>query len=156
MSKLTEETKARLVDMLSKGVYLSHAAGALGVNRRTIAIWIKRGHDEKEAGKSNKYTALVDAVETAKAKGAAAMTEVITRAAKRDWKAAAWYLERVHPEDFGPVKDVTVRHSGHVSHLTSEDLEDLSELSDAELDEIEAGLSKVASVVARSKARARE
>lgn len=155
-SKLTKETQVRLEGMLSRGVYMSHAAGAIGVDRRTIAIWLKRGQEDREAGHATKYASLLDAVEVARARGAAAMTEVITRAAGRDWKAAAWFLERVHPEEFGPVKDFTVRHSGHVTHLSKEDLEDLADLTDAELDQIEAGLSKVAAVVHRAEARSRE
>jgi len=47
------------------------------------------------------YAKFVELVQYARARGRVALVESIIT--DRDWRAKAWYLERVWSEDFGPV-----------------------------------------------------
>lgn len=100
-SSLTPETEADIVRMLERGAYLTHAAGAVGVDRRTLYRWMEVGGADLAAGRATPEASFWEAVGRARAKGRVAMVEVIEGASKRDWRAAAWMLERTDPELFG-------------------------------------------------------
>ena len=89
-TKLTPELTARLTQMLRSGVPLATAVPAAGVSKRTYLEWLAR--DEPM------YVAFAEAVEEARARGEAALVAVISRAAPAQWQAAAFLLERGHPE----------------------------------------------------------
>lgn len=109
---------------------MNKAALLAGINRVTLHRWIERG----EKAKSGKYRKFADDVERAKARGQQKLIDHIrdtgslglfqeetrvvesdkgtttTKIVKRvvDWRASAWLLERMNPEDWG-AKDNTAQ-----------------------------------------------
>ena len=92
-AKLTPERADDLVVLLAARVPVEVAARSVNVSRRTLDRWLRQ--DE-----------LRERVERARAAGAEstdALSEaravvLILRAAQEDWRAAAWWLERRHPQ----------------------------------------------------------
>lgn len=104
-----------LLEMLGRGVPRRHAAAAAGLNHNTLYRQIKRD------------PAFAAAVELAEGNAVSAAIQTIRGAADSgQWAAAAWFLERRYPEEFGrryvtPVPDdgeqtieVVVARSGEV------------------------------------------
>jgi len=102
LGKNTPETKQIILDKIANGAPYTLAAQAAGVSDRTVRHW--RANDADFAA----------AVDTARAWHLAQMAGYISEAAPRDWKAAAWILERAREtrEEFGKqdsMPPVTVR-----------------------------------------------
>jgi transposase len=96
-TKLTAELADDLVLMLTAGASSAHAARAVGVGERSVRRWLRNG-----------LAAQVEHARAASRKSTDALSEarlvvLISRAALVDWKAAAWLLERRHPERWSPV-----------------------------------------------------
>ena len=97
-TKLTPTVIEKICDALRGGNYRETAAAYAGVGRSTFNDWMQRGHDAK----SGIYRDLVDAVEKALADSEARNIAMVEKAAAAgDWKAAAWYLERMFPGRWG-------------------------------------------------------
>lgn len=146
-SKLTDELRDSLCHALANGVYLAHAAPALGVDRRTITEWIRRGTADIAAGRNDTdHAALVLALETARERGTMLMTEIVTRAARRDWRAAAWWLERTRPAAFGATTESISRDEAHLADAAADGVagedEDLGGLNDGELELLDKSLER--------------
>ena len=86
-----------LLASLRAGATLKMAALAAGIDRVTLWRWIKRG----KKAKSGKYRAFLRELIQASAMGGVRNVTCISRAAARDWRAAAWMLERRYPRDYG-------------------------------------------------------
>lgn len=125
--KLNDDTHNTIVTALSQGAFRVVAARQAGIGRTTLYHWIERGEADHEAGKPSRYADLYRAVVKAEADAEHRAIEVIHDAAPKDWRAAAWYLERRYQDRWGG--RVAVEHSGRVTH-------ELGDKSDAELREI--------------------
>ena len=88
-TKRTRVRRERILDALQKGVPRHTAATVAGIDRTTFWRWLA---DD---------ASLRSDVEQAEAAGELALLENINEAAKVDWRAAAWWLERRRPEDYG-------------------------------------------------------
>lgn len=97
---LDEQMVDDIVRMLKHGAYIVHAAGAIGVHRRTLYAWLRRGQADSEEGLDTIEARLWVRGAQARARARTAAIEVITAAGKRDWKALAWFLERTEPDLF--------------------------------------------------------
>ena len=88
---------------------LETAAQMLGIDRRTLARWLREGNRERRRRERGAVDASKDlhvrfavAVERALANQVGDFLDLIRRAAEAgDWRAAAWILERRRPEEFG-------------------------------------------------------
>lgn len=114
--KLTPETQDRIVKMLLAGNYLETAAAAAGITKSTLYEWLRRGTrvrngevpPSKQSAFDKRASVFSDAVEKAAAQAEALMVQRITVASEEDWRAAAWRLERRHPDRWGRKRlDVT-------------------------------------------------
>lgn len=81
-----------IIRAIKRGCTLKLAAKAAGVAESTLHAWLARGRKSTHG----KYYDLVIAVEQARALQAEAMLERIEMHTRKDWKAAAWMLERVY------------------------------------------------------------
>lgn len=94
------EIAEQIVQALRAGAFKKHAAGAAGINERTLREWLTRG-----AGGEEPYAAFAEQCDTATSEDALRNQTIISQAAagpiKGDWKAAAWNLERKHPLLYG-------------------------------------------------------
>lgn len=110
-SKLTRERADALADLLRKGNYRERAAQAVGVHRTTFYGWLERAELEAQTladpdtpaaerarlGDSD-YLYLLDVVTRAEAEAETSAVETIRKHFPVDWRSAAWYLERRHPD----------------------------------------------------------
>lgn len=94
---LTEDLCSRLVDLVRRGNFLQVACKACGVLPSQLHKWLERGHAGEEP-----YRQLGLRLNAAQAEAEIVLVESLNEAASRDWKAAAWKLERKYPDRYGP------------------------------------------------------
>jgi hypothetical protein len=123
-TKLNETTQKRIVEAISTGNYMETAARYAGIDRKTFYNWMERGAgDDAEP----LYREFREAVEEAKAAAEVRAVLRITQAANDGtWQAAAWWLERTRPKQWGRQDrtEVTGPEGGAVKiDVTAEELE---------------------------------
>lgn len=97
LSKFTPEVVERIVSLLAAGNYDGTAATAAGISPKTFYVWLRRGAPDGPAADA-RYRDFRRRVERAQSEGEARNVALIARAATDNWQAAAWLLERRHPE----------------------------------------------------------
>jgi len=97
-SKLTPAVQEKVVQALHIGNHRKHAAQFAGIDECTLRRWMARGKNPAEEA----YVAFRQAVEEAEAKAHVMAMGAIAKAARTDWRAAAWMLERRLPEHYAP------------------------------------------------------
>ena len=97
-SKLTSERQIAICDAIRAGVRPEIAAVYNGIGARSYYRWMALG---RAADAEPAYAAFVEAVELALAEWEARDVLLIGEAAKEDWHAAAWRLERRLPKVYG-------------------------------------------------------
>ncbi len=117
-----EQFLQRLVFALSKGASRKHAALYAGINPMTLATWMRL-----ELQGDTRYYGLNDALQMAESQAVMSDLDAINSAKLDDWRAAAWKLERMYPDEYG--KRTTTHHTGTITHTV-----DYATLSDEELD----------------------
>lgn len=99
-----------LLTALRAGNYFEHACAYAGIAPSTAYRWLERGRKEQtdiEAGHEPEpdeaiYVELCNTIEKARADAVVANVAVIQNAARNGtWQAAAWWLERTMPNQFG-------------------------------------------------------
>jgi hypothetical protein len=105
-TELTPETQQILCDALSE-LPIKHACDVAEIGVRTYYDWIKRGDAGEEPYASFRKLARKKRAEFVRNELAD-----IREAGERDWKAKAWYLERVHAKEFQPRSKTETKHSG--------------------------------------------
>jgi hypothetical protein len=96
--KLTPQRQSGICDAIRAGVRPEVAAMYNGVGARTYYRWMSLG---RAADAEPVYVEFVEAVELALAEWEARDVLLIGEAAKADWHAAAWRLERRLPKVYG-------------------------------------------------------
>jgi len=91
-SKFTGPVKDRIIEALRAGTTYEIAAQFAGISRSTLYEWIKKGEQEE----TGPYRTFSDNIKKAEAEGAVVHLGTIAQASAKDWKAAAWILERRH------------------------------------------------------------
>jgi transposase len=103
-SKFTPEVTDKILLTLRAGNYIETSAAFAGVSKETLYAWLKQGAAE-EVGP---YRDFSDAVEEALAIGEITDVQRVGNAAKDDWRAAAWRLERRHSKRWGRKEHIEV------------------------------------------------
>ena len=88
--KLTEERKKILVQAIEQGCTYKLAAGAAGICESTLYNWLSQGRKNR----GGKQRELLEAMKQAEQRRAAVLLQRINEHSERDWKSAAWLLER--------------------------------------------------------------
>ena len=96
-TKLTPEVQDLICQAIRAGNYARVAAAYAGITEATYYNWLKRG----ETAKSGLYFDFFEAVKKAEADAQTRNVAIIQQAAKKTWQAAAWWLERKFPNDWG-------------------------------------------------------
>lgn len=97
-TKLTAEVQTALCESLAAGVDRRHAALKAAVTERTVRRWLRAGRE----GGADEFVSLLSAVKKAEAEAVAVRVRQINLAAMSGtWQAAAWWLERRHPDLYG-------------------------------------------------------
>lgn len=109
-SLLTPALLDRVREALPRCLYIEVAADMIGVSRRCFQGWLKLGRQEqKNRDKKTPVRAKADShadlccrllavVKATLAEAEASSVEHLQDARERHWQAAAWLLERRHPE----------------------------------------------------------
>jgi len=110
--KLTEEKLEEVVAKVLEGNFVATAARACGISEGGFHHWMKLGREvyaRLENYEINRqplveseviYMDFAVGVETARAMAETDMVNKVTTSAIEDWRAAAWWLERVHAGRF--------------------------------------------------------
>jgi hypothetical protein len=94
--QLTEEVATKIIQQIQLGTPRKYAARAAGIDQTTFNRWLRQGASGEEPFAS--FAARVDeAVATAIARSA----RQVHAQGRDDWRAAAWYLARTAPDEFG-------------------------------------------------------
>ncbi|MCI0703576.1 MAG: hypothetical protein L0241_21050 [Planctomycetia bacterium] len=97
--KLTPEKQKVIVDSIAAGLPRSIAAMRAGITERCLYQWLAKG---RKGGKRNEeFVQLFQALQKAEGDAVARNVALIQKAAATTWQAAAWWLERRYPEEFG-------------------------------------------------------
>lgn len=96
-SKVLPLVKEDLLKHIRAGVPYRFACEAVGVPYQTYAEWLRQGAKQK----TGMYIEFAEAVQQARGEAVSRNVAIIQTAAKKSWQAAAWWLERSHPTDFG-------------------------------------------------------
>lgn len=118
--KLTYEMVDEAVKLKKLGLYEKDIAAAIGVSPQTFSTW---QHEPKTAEQRE----LAEAMKRAEADGKKALLAIIQRDAReRDWKAAAWMLERRYPEEFARPEVYFARQAAReAAEATAQRMEDV-------------------------------
>ena len=113
-AKINENLIKTITQAVKVGNYLETASAFAGISRSTLYEWLRRGKREKQRLEKNDrarmkkeealYVLLVDALEQAQAEAEVRDVALIGEAAKSQWQAAAWRLERKYPSKWGRTK----------------------------------------------------
>lgn len=97
-SKLTPELVDRMVAIFEAGGLIGNACAVAGITHKTYCEWMKRGDPEGSAQRDAPFREFRERVTEARQVAEARNVAIITTAAAKDWRAAAWLLERQAPE----------------------------------------------------------
>lgn len=110
-TKLTPELQEQFCKAIENGDSILGACGYVGISEQTYYNWINRA---EEAKTKTKFVKFKECVDKAKAKALHNFEQVITNASMEHWQAAAWMLERRHPNLYGKKEKIEadVNHKG--------------------------------------------
>lgn len=97
-SSLKPAVAKQILEALKEGVPREMALLAAGVGRSTFYSWLAKARQDKPV---QLYVDFLDAVEKAEAEAVVLYTKTIHAARDVNWQAAAWWLERRHPDLYG-------------------------------------------------------
>lgn len=103
-SKYSAERAAQIVEAVRGGHWFEDACLDAGVSPSTVNGWVRAGD---EAGEGGLYE-FACALRKARREANAPHLANIHSAEEKDWKAAAWYLERKERKRFGPQVKVEI------------------------------------------------
>ena len=91
--KLTPQVQEKICSAIRAGNYAVVAAAYGGICKTTFYKWLDLGEKGREP-----YVAFADAIKKADADDETRSVAIIADAARTQWQAAAWHLERKHKE----------------------------------------------------------
>ncbi len=109
-TKLSAARRKQICEALSNGNSRKASAESAGISRRTFQRWMSRGKVEKDGA----FGAFHRDVIKAEAEAVCDAVSCLRKAAHKNWRAAAWWLERRHPKEWGArsAEDRYSRQSG--------------------------------------------
>ncbi len=138
-TKFTENVRNRIIAAIRNGNTYEASASYGGVAYDTFREWIKRGQDEA----TGEFFEFSDAIKKAEAEAEVESVALIRRSAQDgQWQAAAWFLERRKPSDWGR------RERHEVTNLNI----NWDDLTENELERIAAGEDAATVIASRSTA----
>ena len=96
--ELTPQKQKIILDAIREGATYTVAADLAGICYVTLNRWTIAGADPMAPPELRDFCY---ELEKAKAEGELALIKTINKAARKDWKAAAWQLERRNPQKYG-------------------------------------------------------
>ncbi|HEY9772126.1 MAG TPA: hypothetical protein V6C71_27080 [Coleofasciculaceae cyanobacterium] len=119
-TKLTETVKQTIIDNIEQGLNYESACLGANVSYSTFREWMRRGTDTDSNRQSNElYAEFAEDVNRAVATSEINLIRSINQAAKTDWKAAAWILERRFPQHWSNSRKIKQEADKKVQQLLS-------------------------------------
>jgi len=138
-TKFTPDVRARIISAIRNGNTYDAAANYGGVTYSIYREWMKRGEDEGVGD----FFDFFEAVKKAEAEAEVESVALIRRSAKEgQWQAAAWFLERRKPSEWG-------RRDRHEVSQTSLNI-NWDDLTENEMERIANGESPASVLASRS------
>jgi Homeodomain-like domain len=131
---LAQGVEQQLLAALRTGATIGEAAAAAGISRSTVHRWVARGE-----GQDGRFQNFAEAVAQARAEAKVGAIAAVRRAMPEDWRAAAFYLERTDPEQWGrrTAHELTGADGKPIALRGEDGQRDFSKLSDDELAELQ-------------------
>lgn len=114
---LTVQLQKSLCRLLRDGIPTKTAAEACGVTARTITSWLSQA-EEVEA--DAQLVEFASAVSRARAEARTTLVGRIIEAGKTDWRANAYLLARLSPEEFGVAATETTNFAASSVHISTQ------------------------------------
>jgi hypothetical protein len=136
---LTPKRVKDICRLIADGNYAKTACQTVGIHPSTFYRWLQRAERD---GPNSIYAKFANSIREAEAKRERILLGLVRDGAlphgdrPGDWRAAAWMLERLMPERYGPT--ATIRHEGSVDRATIPSIElQLEGLDDDDLRTLE-------------------
>jgi predicted DNA-binding protein (UPF0251 family) len=106
-----------LLEYLREGMSFKEAAALVGIGATTIRKWMAAGKKDMAAGRYSKVAEFSDSVTKAMAEAKHLRIQALNNASSNPafWAAAAWWLERRYPSEFGRQDRVNMNLSGSLN-----------------------------------------
>ncbi len=110
-SKLTPQVVAMVLAAIRCGASNRIACEGAGVGKSTLYQWLELARERP----GSEYAEFADQLTRARQEGRISRLAIIQKAAKMDWRAAAWLLERDMPDEFSLRYQIEHSVSGEVT-----------------------------------------
>ena len=110
-SKLTPQTMALILAAIKCGASNRIACSGAGIHEDTLYGWIEKGRERP----GSDYAEFSEKLTRARQEGRISRMAIIQQAARTDWRAAAWLLERDMPDEFSLRYKIEHSVSGEVT-----------------------------------------
>lgn len=116
---MNEQVQQELLNLIILGTPIRKAVTAVGITEKTFYTWMNRGMAERERLETipnakpdlteGVYLQFLQSCERARSEAIAKKVAVIAQSGVNgDWRAAAWWLERQVPDEFGKTDRVEI------------------------------------------------
>ena len=106
----------QLCGWVENGATQKDATALENIAEETFYRWKKRGEEDIKKGESTIYSQFCESLKRARVAFKQYHREQILKAAKKQWQASAWMLERQFPEEYG--RKQQIEHSGDGLNIT--------------------------------------
>ena len=128
--KIMKDKLKEICNGISIGLTVNDACRAAGIGAYTLYKWQEKAKNDPD------LDFFEEAIEEARAKGERMLAGRIVGHSEKDWRAAAWILERRHNERWGVPKDPVVQ-------INSENIEKVENINAMTAEEKQAMLDKL-------------
>jgi len=136
---MSHEHVEPLVEYLKEGMFFLEACHLCGIGATTARKWIKAGIADLKAGRESDAALFAQRVNAAMAEAKLLRVRALNQAASNPafWAAAAWWLERRYPQQFGRQDRMNMNITGNINRQTE------IEVTEEEVDAIRSVLGKL-------------
>lgn len=106
--KFTKANRETILEYIKLGAGPGRAAVEAGLSSETLRLWRRRGERELREGRRTAFAKFAQEINIELAKHARMMERSVLRHGLTDWRAAAWWLSRMHAADYGEKSTITV------------------------------------------------
>ena len=115
-SLISPEVTARVADGIREGLPFKLACERAGFVDTTGYQWIRMGEDDERQGRAETpHAAFRRAVTRARTDLFESLVKTVKTAAKKDWRAASWILERRDPDAWSRRTEITGAEGGPIA-----------------------------------------
>ncbi len=102
-TKLNKELTDEIVKRIRAGNYIKVACQAVGISQTSYFDWINKGEQGIEP-----YAEFLGAIKKAESEAHVHFVAIIAAQASSQWQAAAWWLERKYPGQWGKREKIEI------------------------------------------------